>query len=470
MAGQKGTVPLSRALGVTEEPSPSVPPIPDHLPSPLPSPYPLFIEVTDLRAALPIIANHFHDRVWERVTTVGITGTKGKSTTTYYVKGILDAWAAAEGRPRTAVLSSIDAYDGVLDHESFITTPEIFELFQHLANAEASGIQHLVMEVSSQGLKYGRTTGVIFDIGCFLNIGEDHISPIEHPDAEDYFCSKLLLFSQCRTAVVNAAMDKAERVMAAARAALPEQCILTFSTAEAVLAGLQSGAIEPLREAGVDGLRFEAFDRSTGEADSFALGMTGTFNVENALAAIAIARALGVPEEHIHQGLFEARVPGRMELFHAPNGAVILIDYAHNWMSFEQLFASVETEYPGTRRTVLFGCPGYKAIGRRYELGTLSGRFCEMTYLTEEDAGEEPVEEICEEIAAFVAAEGGAYTIIPDREEAIHTALEDALADTSGKTVVMLTGKGRETRQKRGQEYVPVTSDLDIVLSFLEGC
>ena len=458
---------------------------PDTISGALDSHAALPIEVKDLRAALTIIANQFHDEVWKRITTVGITGTKGKSTTTYYVKSILDTWASAEGRPPTGVLSSIDTFDGVESYESHLTTPEIFELYQHFSNAVNSGISHFVMEVSSQGLKYGRVAGVNFDVGCFLNFGEDHISSIEHVDVEDYLASKLLLFSQCKKAVINTETAEYNRVLGAARAALLEESIVQIDAGVHAKADAKTDAraeakadakaddklslcvtsVESIREPGLDGLRFTVSDKHS--TQTFTLGMTGLFNIENALAAIAIARTLGVPEQHISTGLFDARVPGRMEILHAPNGAVILIDYAHNWMSFERLFASVESEYPNTRRTVLFGCPGYKALGRRRELGTLSGRFCEMTYLTEEDPGEEPVLQICEEIAAFVDAEGGAYTIIADRELAIHTALRDALSDESGNTVVMLTGKGRETRQKRGQEYVPVISDLEIVERYL---
>jgi len=337
------------------------------------------------------------------------------------------------------------------------------------------------MEVSSQGLKYGRVAGVIFDVGCFLNIGEDHISPIEHTSAEDYFSSKLQIFSQCKKAVINSASDKAASIFEAAERALPEEgAIVSFSPLPSLAASLTAQEIVTIREPGFDGLSFKAVQRDAlelkataregsaeGISETFVLGMTGTFNIENALAAISIARLLKTPEEHIKSGLLTARVPGRMEIFHLPNGAVILIDYAHNWMSFECLFASVESEYPGTRRTIVFGCPGYKALGRRFELGTLSGRFCAMTYLTEEDPGEEPVTQICGEIAGFVEAEGGAFQIIPDREVAICAALEDALADVSGNTVVLLTGKGRETRQKRGLDYVPVLSDVAIVEEFL---
>jgi len=439
-----------------------------HLPGSVP-----LIEVTDLRAALPLIANHYHDEVWRKLKTIGLTGTKGKSTTAYYIKSILDTWLAAQGKPPCGLLSSIDSFDGVISEESHITTPEVFELHQHFANAVASGIEYFVMEVSSQALKYGRTAGVTFKVGAFLNIGEDHISPIEHENFEDYFTAKLRLFKQCETAVVNLDTAEVERVLAAAEQA---ERLITFS--RRALQAPPPGDLEPTLRAtdikphtgGIDFTVTDARGTRSPQDDGveqpfpsdYQLGMTGVFNVENALAALATARSLGVPEEHIRTGLLKGRAPGRMELILPEGGPVVLIDYAHNWMSFDELFASIATEYPGTRRSIVFGCPGYKALGRRRELGTLAGRFCDMTYLTEEDAGEEPVHQISEQIAAFVAAEGGAFRIIDDRELAIRTALLEADANT----VVMITGKGRETRQKRGTEYIPVRSDLAIVNDF----
>jgi len=443
----------------------------------------LAIEVSNLRAALPLIANYFHDYAWKKITTIGITGTKGKSTTAYYVKSILDSWAASQGHPPTAILSSIDTFDGVQHFESHLTTPEIFELHQHFANAANSGIQHLVMEVSSQGLKYERVGGVTFDVGCFLNIGEDHISPIEHPDVEDYLNSKLLLFKQARTAVVNVGMGSAEQVWEAATSCLDSRHTVSFAVASTDLSSpqedkylrsdLQATQIEAVAADGVDGLLFHVEANPDGyfadveTTSEFTLGMTGMFNVDNALAAITIARMLGVPEAHIHTGLGRVSVPGRMEIFHLGSGSVAIIDYAHNSMSFEQLFSSVDTMYPGTRRTIVFGCPGQKALGRRRELGTLAGSFCDRTYLTEEDPGEEPVEQICEEIATYVSEGNGEYRIICDRQEAISAALTDARSDPSRQTVVMITGKGRETRQKRGKDYVSVTSDFDLVEGFV---
>ena len=136
--------------------------------------------VSDIRYAMVVLGQLFYDHVTGKLTSVGITGTKGKSTTAYYVRSILNDWLTSEGKPPCAILSSIDNYDGVITEESHITTPEVLELYQHFQNAYDSGISHLVMEVSSQALKVGRVRGMTFDVGAFLNIGTDHISPIEH--------------------------------------------------------------------------------------------------------------------------------------------------------------------------------------------------------------------------------------------------------------------------------------------------
>ncbi len=192
----------------------------------------------------------------------------------------------------------------------------------------------------------------------------------------------------------------------------------------------------------------------------FKLKMPGLFNVENALGAISVCYALNVPLHNIYAGLEKACVAGRMEIFHDPNSKkIVLVDYAHNKMSFETLFDAMMKEYPDRQIFIVFGCPGKKAFARRRELGEIAGRYAARSYITEEDAGEEPVLAISEEIASYVKEQGGEYEIIEDRGEAI----AKAIADADDKTIVLITGKGRETRQKRGIIYEDTPSDVEFV-------
>lgn len=393
-----------------------------------------YILVTDIRKAMPLLADYYYNRIWEKLKIIGITGTKGKSTTTYYMKFILDEYLKAQKKSASAVISGIDNYDGIISGESHLTTPEAMDLHRHFYNAVNSGIEYLSMEVSSQGLKYHRTLGVTFEVGCFLNIGIDHISDIEHNSFDDYLESKLLLFAQCKKACVNIDTDYVDRVLEASKAC-PE--VITFGLDEkADVYGydiIKSG----------NSIQFKV--RTQNFTEEFKLNMAGLFNVQNALAAIAMSCCLDIPLEYIHAGLEKARVSGRMEIYTNPARNIdVIVDYAHNQLSFETLFESTKKEYPDKEISIVFGCPGKKALGRRRELGEIAGKYSDKVYITEEDAGEEAVIKICEEIAEHVRTRNPNYAIIPDREEAIRTAITHA----KDNSVILVTGKGRETRQK----------------------
>lgn len=413
------------------------------------------VVVSDIRLAMGLMANFYYDNAYNKLKLVGITGTKGKSTTAYFIKYIEDEFLSAQGKKQSAIVSSIDTYDGVINIESHLTTPEPFDLHKHFDNAVKSGIEHFTMEVSSQALKYGRVFGVEFTIGCYLNIGIDHISAIEHPDFEDYFQSKMKIFSQCKTAVVNLDSDRSEDVLKAAKNA-PE--VITFSTKNenADVYGYN------IRKDGSDTVftvRTKEFTRD------FTLTIPGLFNVENALCAIAACLKLGIPENCIYTGLLKARSSGRMEVYENNDKSVTaIVDYAHNRMSFENLFKSVRQEYPGRKIAIVFGCPGYKALIRRKDLGEIAGMYADMTYITEEDPGEEPLQKISAEVAEFVASKGGKYKIIDDRGEAIRTAVNEM----GGNSVILITGKGNETRQKRGIEYIDCPTDVEYATKALK--
>ena len=408
------------------------------------------LRVTDVRRAMALLANAYYNEPWRKLNVVGITGTKGKSSTTYYLKYILDEYLSQKGGQESGVVSSIDTYDGVERFESHLTTPEPLDLERHFANGAASGMEYLTMEVSSQALKYDRVLGVQFAVAAFLNIGNDHISPIEHPDFDDYFHSKLRIFEQCGAACVNLDSDHADEVLRAAQNSSARR-VITFSQTDenADVYGFD------VRKSGHD-ILFRA--RTARFSREFRLTMPGLFNVQNALAAIAICECLAIPERCIYVGLMKARVPGRMEIYsNADNRVIALVDYAHNRLSFEKLFQSVREEYPGRRILTVFGCPGKKAFDRRRDLGEISGRYSDRVFLTEEDSGEEDTVDICREIAVHVAGQGCDYSIEPDRGEAIRT----AVLSCEQPTVILITGKGAETRQKRGTAYIDCPSDVD---------
>ena len=423
-----------------------------------------YIIVSDMRTAMAALADQFYNQAWNDICMIGLTGTKGKSTTTYFLKAVLDDYSEANGQPETAMLSSIDTYDGRQRFESHLTTPEAVVLHGHIDNAAGSGIRFMTMEVSSQALKYKRTHGIIYNVGCFLNLGEDHISPIEHPSFEDYAQSKLILFDQSRVCIVNTDSEYSDKVIERAKQSDVTEKIITFGTDHS--ADVYGYDLRPDR----GGISFKA--RYDGKDEEFRIGLTGMFNVSNALATIAIALSQDIPVEFIKSGLERARVSGRMEVFSNDKGNItVIVDYAHNVMSMQALFDSCMEEYPDHNITIVFGCPGTKAIRRRKELGEIAGRYAQMCYLTEEDPGEEEVHKISEEIAVHVTEQGGSYEIIDDREQAIKKALYDAAAlyeKTGQESVVLVTAKGRETRQKRGLEYIDVESDVSIVERILK--
>ncbi len=413
-----------------------------------------YIIVKDIRKTMALIADYYYNQIWKDLKIIGITGTKGKSTTAYFMKFILDEYLKERKKPLSAIISGIDNYDGVINEESHLTTPEAMELQKHFSNAVNSGIEYLSMEVSSQALKYDRTLGVTFEAGCFLNIGEDHISDVEHSSFEDYLESKLRIFSQCRAACVNINSDQIDRIMEASKAC---PCVVTF--------GLDEKADVYGYDIIKSGKSITFTVRTKDFVKDFKITMAGLFNVQNALAAIAISQCLNIPMSYVAAGLRKARVSGRMEVYSSKRKDIqVIVDYAHNKMSFETLFQSTMEEYPNKKIIIVFGCPGKKAQRRRQELGEIAGKYSDRVYITEEDAGEEPVLEICREIAQHVEKQDGSYVIIPDREEAIR----EAIANADENTVILITGKGRETRQKRGTQYIDTPSDVEYVKKYLK--
>ena len=441
------------------------------------------IVTSDMRRAMALVSAAAFARPDLDVPQVGLTGTKGKSTTAYMLRSIVDA---ATGKGSCGIIGSIDTYDGVEDVESTNTTPEAPDLWRHLANARDSQLAAMVMEVSSQALKYDRTLGVELDVAAFLNIGKDHISPVEHPTFEDYFASKLRIFSQCRRAVVNLGCDNLERVLDAAhhggeKGEAPELVCVSAAGPEPVECGSCDMVFPDIWATDVETrgttLSFTAHGTTamghpTNEKaeDAWSLpvtiGFPGLFNVENALVAIACAELLGIDHAAIAEGLASCRVPGRMELIGKPEDKVLcVVDYAHNALSYQRFFASMAKEFDGRRIVALIGAPGGKAYERREELPREAARWASHIVVTEEDPAHDSNEDICREMDANVPAgatlaDGTPVTheYVLDRQEAVARCLDVALS-YEGPALVCLLGKGDETLIHRGDEFQPMVPD-----------
>lgn len=440
--------------------------------------------VSDVRRAMALVTPVIYRHPEDQLHVVGITGTKGKSTVAYMLRSIL---VAAGQEP--SILGSIETDDGKVRYESHNTTPEAPDLWRHLRNTVDAGRRTMVMEVSSQGLKYDRVLGLPFEIGCFLNIGRDHISGVEHPDFEDYFASKLRIFEQCATAVVNLSTEHVDRVLEAAKAASRVVAFLVereddeasgvpnrAAGASACCGAHGSSPLAPqfsaveVAQLPAGGWAFTVCERDDAGAimheERVELGMPGLFNVDNALAAVVMARLLGVDYDAIRAGLAHIRVPGRMELVPSVDGHVLaIVDYAHNELSFQMLFKTVKAEYPDRRIVALFGAPGGKAHERREALPRVAGAYADHIVYTEEDPARDSVEDICAELVRNTP-EGVSHEVILDREEAVRTVLERALA-CGEPSVVLLLAKGDEETMHRGDEYPEVKSDLAIAREVL---
>ena len=409
------------------------------------------ILVSDMRRVLAPLAVKYYNDPSQKVKVIGVTGTKGKTTAAWYLKSILDGYLAPRGGS-CGLISSLETWDGVERSPSHMTTPEPLELQRHLARAVSAGLEYVVMEASSQALKYHRTLGTRFAAAAFLNIGTDHISPVEHPDFDDYFRSKLKIFAQADLSCVNLDCDHAQEVLSAARDACG--AVLTFSRRDPA-AGVYG---HDVRKAEGDILFGVDAARLTGQ---YRLTMPGLFNVDNALAAIAVCQGLGIPQEAVREGLARAHVPGRMEVYSSEDGSVaVIVDYAHNQMSLETLLCSVKAEYPDHRVVTVFGCPGGKAFDRRAGMGETAGRYADRVFLTEDDPGEEDPAAICGEIAAHVSCPCEVWL---NRGEAIR----QAILGCSRPTVVLIAGKGAERHQKRGMEFIETPSDMEYAQAFL---
>jgi len=403
------------------------------------------ILVNDIRRAMALLSNMFFCNPWEEFTLVGLTGTKGKSTTLSYIVNIMEG-AKICGQDKFGYISTIDTYTGKEKFESHLTTPEAIELGKDLREIADSKLFGACMEVSSQALKFDRSYGLVFDIGCFTNFGKDHIGDTEHPNMRDYLDSKLKFLDQCKTIIINLDTEMIDEILPKAQNGKLMEKIITYSAKDKTADFFISNVRKEDGE-----IKFNL--SGIGE---LALTMPGLFNAENAALAAIVTKLLGATNEEIKERLLNARAKGRMEIFENKKRDLIVIsDYAHNTLSFEKLFTSVKEEYKGYRIEALFGAPGGKGLSRREDLPKVAAKYADFVWVVEEDPADEDPQKISEEVYANLLKYGGTGKIEVDREKAITQAIKNA----PPKTVVLLIAKGREEYMHRGSEYIPIKSD-----------
>lgn len=392
------------------------------------------VTVKDTRYAMAFLSAAFFGHPAEQMKVIGITGTKGKTTTTYLVKSILEQ----AGR-KVGLIGTIEIIIGQEHIHADHTTPESYLIQKYFRQMADAGCDTVVMEVSSQGLMLHRTQGFIFDYGIFTNIEPDHISPAEHKDFADYMHCKSLLFRQCRVGIVNKDDEHWKD-------------ILEGHTCEVETFGIDSDAdlkaqnITFLKNPGELGVGFDV----TGLMDFHVeIATPGRFSVYNALTAIAICRNFGVDEEKIKKALRGAKVKGRIEMVKVSDEFTLMIDYAHNAMALESLLTTLRAYHPH-RLVCLFGCGGDRAKSRRFEMGEVSGRMADLTIITSDNPRSEEPQAIIDDIKVGIGKTGGAYVEICDRKEAIAYAIEHG----EPGDIIVLAGKGHEDYQEiKGVKY-----------------
>ena len=406
------------------------------------------IMVRDTHYAMAFVSAAFFGHPAEEMKIIGITGTKGKTTTTYLVKSILEH----AGR-KVGLIGTIEIIIGDTHIHADHTTPESYLIQKYFRQMADAGCDTVVMEVSSQGLMLHRTQGFTFDFGIFTNLEPDHIGKGEHKDFDDYLHCKGLLFKQCRVGIVNQDDAHWEMVTEGHTCTLETYGIDTE-------ADLRACNISLLREAGDLGMAFDVTGLMNYRVQ---IATPGKFSVYNALTAIAICRHFGVGEDAVKAALLAAKVKGRIEPVKVSDEFTLMIDYAHNAMALKSLLTTLR-EYEPHRLVCLFGCGGNRAKSRRYEMGEVSGQLADLTIITSDNPRTEEPQAIIDDIKIGINKTDGKYVEICDRKEAI------AYAISHGEPgdIIVLAGKGHEDYQEINGVKYPMDERV-LIREILEG-
>ena len=392
------------------------------------------IKVENTRYALALTSAAYFGYPAEKLKVIGITGTKGKTTTTYMVKSILE-----EVGIKVGLIGTIEAIIGDKSIPANNTTPESYTIQKYFSEMVEEGCECVVMEVSSQGLKLDRTAGIPFEIGIFTNLGEDHIGPNEHKDFDDYLHCKSMLLRQCKVGIVNRDDEHFDRIIEGHTCKLE-----TYGFSEK--ADLRAEGARLVGRKGYLGISYHVKGLMDFPVE---IDIPGKFSIYNSLTAIAICRHFKVSEENIIKALKVARVKGRIEMIKVSDEFTLMIDYAHNAMALESLLGTLK-EYDPHRLVCLFGCGGNRSKLRRYEMGEVSGKMADLTIITSDNPRDEDPQAIIDDIKIGMAKTDGKYVEIPDRKEAIAYAIHHG----EPGDIIVLAGKGHEDYQEiKGKKY-----------------
>lgn len=386
------------------------------------------IKVDDSRYALACISAEYFGNPADKLKVIGITGTKGKTTTTYLVKSILDS-----AGHKCGLVGTIETIIGDKVIKASNTTPESYVLQDYFKQMVDCGCDCVVMEVSSQGLMLHRTAGFTFEIGIFTNIEPDHIGPHEHKDFNDYLHCKSLLFKQCRHGIVNIDDKHADYIINNA------SCdIVTYGFSEK--ADFRAANTKLVSGKGYLGIDYDLQGKENMRVE---IDLPGKFSVYNSLTAIAICSYFGIDSNTICDALKDAKVKGRIEMIKVSDDFTLMIDYAHNAMSLESLLTTLR-EYNPTRLVCLFGCGGDRSRDRRFSMGEVSGKLADLSVITSDNPRTEEPLAIIDDILVGIKKTTGKYTVIPDRRKAIEWVIHNGQPGD----IIVLAGKGHEDYQE----------------------
>ena len=391
----------------------------------------IIIMAKSTREGLAIVSSNFYNNPSTKFKLIGVTGTKGKTTTTYMIKEILE-----KAGQKVGLIGTIATYiNGKKIKDSERTTPESLELQQLFAQMVEEGVETVVMEVSSQSLKLNRVAGCNFDIVIFTNFSADHISPKEHPDMEDYFNSKLKLFEMCKTGIVNTDDLHGAKIPRL----FPESNITTY--------GIDNFANVLAKDITITNSYVDFKVKIKDRNERVKTGIPGRFSVYNSLAAICVAQKFGIDPEVVKQALLEVRVPGRSEMVDNKLELPIMIDYAHSPESLQNILYATKS-YTRGRVISVFGCGGDRDSSKRPIMGEISGKVADYTIITSDNPRTEKPEDIIKAIEEGISKTKGKYEVVVDRTEAIEKAIKMA----NKRDIIILAGKGHETYQEINNE------------------